>query len=87
MTSKVQTQTTAAGLLDGYIPEAEMAKIRKVAGRTLRGERQRGDGPPYVKDGRVILYNASGFREWLKARERQPVRGPMASAERQKASA
>lgn len=65
--------------LAGYLPELEMAKICKVSTRTMRGERQRGDGPPYVKDGKKIYYPLAGWREWLKARERQPVRGPAAS--------
>jgi len=60
--------------LAGYVLDSEMAKLRGVTERTLRAERQRGDGPPYVKDGWRIYYNVLGFREWLKTRERQPVR-------------
>jgi len=60
--------------LAGYLPEAELAKIRKLTPRTMRAERQRGDGPPYVKDGKKIYYPLAGFREWFKALERQPVR-------------
>ncbi len=82
-----ESQTTAGGILDEYISEKEMAEARGVTERTLRGERLRGDGPPYVRDGRRILYHVPGYRAWLKARMRLPVRGPMASAERQKASA
>jgi hypothetical protein len=62
--------------LAGYLPEAEMAKSRKVTPRTLRAERQRGDGPPYVKDGKKVFYPIDGFRAWLKGMERHPVRGP-----------
>jgi hypothetical protein len=72
MTSEVQT--LPADPLAGYLPDAEMAKQRGVTPRTQRAERQRGDGPPYVKDGKRIYYPLTGFREWLKARERQPVR-------------
>jgi hypothetical protein len=42
--------------------------------RTLRAERQRGDGPPYVTLDRRIYYPEAGFREWLKAIEKRPVR-------------
>lgn len=68
------SETIAGNPLEGYVLDDEMAKLRGVTQRTLRAERQRGDGPPYVKDGWRIYYNVNGFREWLKARERQPVR-------------
>jgi len=66
--------TAIAEALAGYVLDDEMAKLRGVTQRTLRAERQRGDGPPYVKDGWKIYYSVAGFREWLKSRERQPVR-------------
>jgi hypothetical protein len=68
------TETITADPLAGYLPDAELAKIRKVTPRTQRAERQRGEGPPYVRDGKKIYYPLSGFREWLKSREHQPVR-------------
>ena len=68
------TDNTAADPLDGYYSEAKMASERKKTPRTLRAERQRGEGPPYVKDGKKIYYPLSGFREWLKSREHRPVR-------------
>jgi hypothetical protein len=64
----------AKQLLDDYIPETEMADIRGVKPRALRAERQRGEGPPYVKVNRRILYPAPGFRDWLKSIEQIPVR-------------
>lgn len=42
--------------------------------RALRDERQRGRGPPYVRDGRNIWYPVQGFLEWMRANEVQPVR-------------
>ena len=39
-------------LLSGYLPEREVAAQREISLRTLRLERQRGNGPPYVKTGR-----------------------------------
>ena len=65
----------SSALLAGYVPEQAVADARNTALRTLRAERQRGDGPPWVKDGKKILYSVEGFRAWLKSRERQPVRG------------
>jgi hypothetical protein len=68
----------AAGLLDEYLLDEEMAEARGVARRTQRAERQRGDGPPYVRDGKKIYYHVAGYREWLKARMKRPVRGRVA---------
>ena len=64
---------------DDYLSDGDMAKLRGVKERTLRAERLRGDGPPYVKDGRRIYYSVPGFREWLKARLKQPVRSGRAA--------
>jgi hypothetical protein len=61
-----------------YATDAELAQLRGVTARTLRAERQRGDGPPWVRDGRKIYYHIPSYRNWLMARLRQPVRGPMA---------
>jgi hypothetical protein len=66
-------------LLDDYLPDGDMAKLRGVKERALRAERLRGDGPPWVKDGRRIFYSVSGYREWLKARLKQPVRSGRAA--------
>jgi hypothetical protein len=75
-----EAQTFLADPLAGYATEDEMAIIRKKTKRTLRAERQRGDGPPYVKDGKRTYYSVAGFRDYLKAKERQPVRGPAAKS-------
>ena len=78
MTSDVQV--IPGNPLAEYWSEAEMARARGKTMRTLRDERQRGVGPPYVRDGRTIRYHVPGYGEWLKAGIQQPVRGPMASA-------
>ena len=59
--------------LSDYWGEEKMAEVRGKTPRTLRAERRRGDGPPYAKDGRTILYSIAGYREWLLANTRQPV--------------
>jgi hypothetical protein len=61
-------------LFGDYLTDKQLAKKRRKTPRTLRAERQRGDGPPYVKDGQNILYSIPGFREWLRKKERQSVR-------------
>ncbi|MGO9419915.1 helix-turn-helix transcriptional regulator [Roseiarcus sp.] len=58
----------------GYFDEDQMAKTRGRSKRTLRAERQRGDGPPYTRDGRDVLYPIGGYRAWLEANTRRPVR-------------
>jgi hypothetical protein len=74
MTSTESGVSVPDTLLAGYIAEGDMARARGVVPRTLRAERQRGDGPPYVTLDRRIYYPESGFREWLKAIEKRPVR-------------
>jgi hypothetical protein len=61
---------------DGYFTDEEMANARGVTRRTQRAERARGEGPPHVKDGKKVLYPVEGYRAYLKAIERQPVRSP-----------
>jgi hypothetical protein len=76
------SETNNAGVFDGYIDEEEMAKQRDVSVRTLQLERQRGDGPPWVKVGRDVYYPIDGFRDWLKSIERRPVRSSKVGAKR-----
>jgi hypothetical protein len=57
-----------------YLTDAEMAKLRGVTPRTQRAERQRGEGPPWVRDGRQVLYPVQGYREHLASNVRRPVR-------------
>lgn len=67
-------QMTPDNPLAEYWTEDQMAELRKKTPRTLRAERQRGDGPPWVRDGRTILYWIPGYGRWLTAKTRQPVR-------------
>lgn len=66
-------------LFEGWMPESEMAAQRDVTTRTLRSERRRGDGPPWVRIDKKIFYSIDGFREHLKRHERQPPRARKAS--------
>jgi hypothetical protein len=60
----------------GYLTCEEMAAQRRKTTRTLRAERLRGEGPPYVRDRRAVMYPVQGFRDWLASTERLSVRGP-----------
>ena len=66
-------------LLDGYVSESEMAEARGIVIRTLRAERQRGDGPPWVKITKQVFYPVEGFRAWLKLIEQRPARARKAA--------
>ena len=68
------TETSARALLAGYLPETEVAAARGVTVRALRAERQRGEGPPFVRISRTVYYPREGFRQWLKAIEVRLVR-------------
>jgi hypothetical protein len=59
---------------DGFLTDKKMAAHRDKTERAQRDERRRGVGPPYVKDGRQILYPIAGYRKYLEANMRQPVR-------------
>jgi len=79
MSNAEANETPAKNLLAGYISEDEMAQARGVGVRALRAERQRGDGPPWVKLSRSVWYPEAGFRDWLKSMEQRPVRARKAA--------
>ncbi len=79
MSNAEANETPAKNLLAGYISEDEMAQARGVGVRALRAERQRGDGPPWVKLSRSSWYPEAGFRDWLKSIEQRPVRARKAA--------
>lgn len=66
-------------LMDGYVTETEMAAARRIEKRTLRAERQRGDGPPWLRISNQIFYETAAFRAWLKSIEHHPVRARKAA--------
>lgn len=79
MSNAEANETPAKNLLAGYISEDKMARARGVGVRALRAERQRGDGPPWVKLSRSVWYPEAGFRDWLKSIEQRPVRARKAA--------
>jgi hypothetical protein len=71
-----ETAQSAAHMLDirdGYVTSKQMAQARGVSPRTLRVERQRREGPPYVRDRREVLYPIDAYRAWLLENTRRPV--------------
>jgi hypothetical protein len=56
------------------LTEAELAAKTKKSKRTLRLQRQKGTAPPYVRDGKTIIYSWMKYLQHLQHNERQPVR-------------
>ena len=53
---------------DRLIPAAELPRFIGLAAQTLARLRCEGNGPPFVKIGRLIYYRASDVRDWLAQR-------------------
>jgi len=70
----MNTTSTFNPALEGYLSEHEMARIRGVKERTLRAERARGEGPPYIVLNRRVLYPEPDWRDYLRLQVRKPVR-------------
>jgi hypothetical protein len=68
-----------AKVLDQYLDEDQEAAELRVAKRTLRTWRQKGEGPPFVRAGKQILYPIAGTVAWLKGLEQTPVRSELAA--------
>jgi Helix-turn-helix domain len=54
------------------LPEDEAAREVKVKKQTMAAWRNRGQGPAYVKVGRLVYYRPSHLREWLESRVVRP---------------
>lgn len=52
------------------ITEEEQARRWGIAPKTLANKRWRGDGPPYIKLGRLVRYDPQQTAAWAAARER-----------------
>jgi Helix-turn-helix domain len=52
-----------------YFTEQEVAELLRTTKRSLLRGRVRGDGPPFVKFGRKLLYRRAALIDWLAARE------------------
>lgn len=53
----------------GLLTEEEVAGIRGKEVSALQKERSRREGPPWIKDGRTILYLKSDLLDWLQAQK------------------
>lgn len=53
------------------LTEDQQAKRWGIAPKTLSNQRWRGDGPPFIKIGRLVRYDSDVTDAWLAARSRQ----------------
>jgi hypothetical protein len=54
------------------LPEADAARELKVKPQTLGAWRHRGQGPEYVRVGKLIFYTPSALREYIASRVVRP---------------
>jgi hypothetical protein len=57
-----------AGMKQRYLTAKEVAEIRRKTEPALTKERDRGEGPPWVRDGGRILYPEDELERYLEAR-------------------
>lgn len=55
---------------DTLLTTEQLATLRNVPRNRIEKERLRGDGPPFVKDGRLVRYRLGDYRDWLATRQR-----------------
>ncbi len=77
------TISSERGLFADCWTEEQFADQRKVSTRTLRAERQRGEGPAYLKVSRLVFYPIPKAREWLEGKVHESAGwSPRRAAER-----
>ena len=64
--------TQVIDLDEPLVPEKEAAVVLHVKPQTLTAWRNRREGPPYVKVGRLIFYRPSHIKQWLESRVVRP---------------
>lgn len=57
-----------------YVRPATAEALFGISQKTLEWLRPRGEGPPWIKAGRAVLYPVAEFREWLES-QRVPKGG------------
>jgi predicted DNA-binding transcriptional regulator AlpA len=57
--------------LEPLLDEVEISRLFGRAIPTLQKDRLHGDGPPFIKIGRLVRYRPSSVQEWLDKQTRQ----------------
>jgi hypothetical protein len=61
-------------ILNRYLTRAQLAKEFGICERTVDRWHARGEGPPRIKKGKLILYRKEAVHNWLVGEEKNPVR-------------
>ena len=48
---------------------ADYGKLTRRKPQSIRRERMRGDGPPYIRLGRCVFYRATDIEEWFESKK------------------
>ena len=65
----METAKEGRCMMENYITEKQYAEMRGVSTRTIMRERSGGNGPPFIKLGKVIYYRKEALKAWLLAQE------------------
>ena len=55
---------------DTLLTTEQLAALRNVPTNRIEKERLKGDGPPFLKDGRLVRYRLGDYRAWLSGKQR-----------------
>lgn len=55
---------------DTLLTTEQLAALRNVPPNRIEKERLKGDGPPFLKDGRLVRYRLGDYRRWVSERQR-----------------
>lgn len=56
-----------SGRNDRLLTRLEVEEIFGISKRFLEGAVQRGDGPPFIRVGRLVRYRTCDIRDWIQA--------------------
>lgn len=55
---------------DTLLTTEQLAALRNVPPNRIEKERLKGDGPPFLKDGRLVRYRLGDYRAWISSKQR-----------------
>ena len=55
---------------DTLLKTEQLADLRNVKPNRIEKERLTGDGPPFIRDGRLVRYRLGDYRAWVAGMQR-----------------
>lgn len=55
---------------DALLTTEQLSELRNVPSNRIEKERLKGDGPPFIRDGRLVRYRLGDYRAWLASKQR-----------------